>query len=62
MDILAFIILFIIWYGLSLWISIKYGKKMKIGEERSFFLCMIVSPVVGLLITLAVGKKTEQSG
>ena len=45
------IIIFILWYVLSLAVSENLGKKRKIGVEWSFFLCFMLSPVVGYLIT-----------
>ena len=56
MNIYSFLILFILWYGLSLWISEKYGRHRKIGEEWSFFTCFMLSPVLGLIITLLTNK------
>lgn len=40
---------FFAWYILSLVISEQLGKKRKIGVEWSFFLCMILSPVLGFI-------------
>jgi hypothetical protein len=60
MDILIFIVAFLAWYMLSVWISVRYGKKYKIGEEWSFFLCLILSPVIGFLVTYFMGKKQQE--
>jgi hypothetical protein len=51
MDALWFSIIFTAWYILALVISEKIGKNRKIGEEWSFFLSFMLTPVVGLLIT-----------
>jgi len=45
------ILIFILWYVLSLIVSESLGKKSKIGVEWSFFLCIVLTPVVGYLIT-----------
>ena len=47
-----FSIIFTVWYILALVVSEKIGKKRKIGEEWSFFLSIILTPLVGLAITL----------
>lgn len=57
MNALWFSILFTAWYILSLVVSEKIGKKRKIGEEWSFFLSFMLSPVVGLAITLLTKAK-----
>ncbi len=56
MNEILIIIIFLLWYILSLVISMNIGKKRKIGEEWSFFFCMILSPVIGIIITLASAK------
>lgn len=53
MNIYWFTVLFIVWYTASLVISEKLGKKRRIGEEWSFFISMMFSPVVGLIAVLA---------
>jgi hypothetical protein len=52
MNILWISIIFIVWYALALVVSEKVGKKRKIGEEWSFFLSFMLTPVVGLAISL----------
>lgn len=42
------ILAFFVWYILALVIAEKVGKKRKIGEEWSFFLSILLSPLVGL--------------
>lgn len=44
------IVLFILWYGLSLVVSERYGKERKPGIEWLFFISMIFSPIVGFLV------------
>jgi len=52
MNIMWFSIIFTLWYILALVVSEKIGKKRKIGEEWSFFLSIIFTPLVGLAISL----------
>jgi hypothetical protein len=52
MNIMWFSIIFTLWYILALVVSEKIGKKRKIGEEWSFFLSIMLTPLVGLAITL----------
>jgi len=52
MNIMWFSIIFTLWYILALVVSEKIGKKRKIGEEWSFFLSIILTPLVGLAISL----------
>lgn len=45
------IALFVLWYVFSMLISESMGSKKKIGTEWSFFISMLLSPVVGFLVT-----------
>jgi hypothetical protein len=57
MNALWFSIIFTVWYILALVVSETVGKKRKIGEEWSFFLSFLLTPVVGLLISLLTKAK-----
>ena len=57
MNILWLSIIFTAWYILSLVVSEKVGKNRKIGEEWSFFLSFMFSPLVGLIISLVTRPK-----
>ncbi len=57
MNALWFSIIFTLWYILALVVSEKIGKKRKIGEEWSFFLSFMLTPVIGLIITLLTKQK-----
>jgi fumarate reductase subunit C len=57
MNTLWFSIIFTAWYILALIISEKIGKNRKIGEEWSFFLSFMLTPVVGIVITLMTKPK-----
>jgi hypothetical protein len=52
MNILWISIIFIAWYTLSLLVSERIGKKRKIGEEWSFFLSFMLTPIVGLVVSM----------
>ena len=52
MNILWISLIFFAWYILSLVVSEKIGKNRKIGEEWSFFLSFMLTPVIGLAISL----------
>lgn len=56
MNEILIIIIFLAWYILSLVISENIGKNRKIGTEWSFFFCMVLSPVIGIIITLVSTK------
>lgn len=56
MNEIIVIVLFIIWYAGSLIIS-ESVKKSKIGTEWMFFISMIFSPVIGLLVYLFAKEK-----
>ena len=51
------IVVFILWYVFSLIISENIGKQRKIGVEWSFFLSIILSPIVGYIICISSPKK-----
>jgi len=57
MDALWFSIIFTVWYILALVVSEKIGRNRKIGEEWSFFLSFMLTPLVGLVITLLTKPK-----
>jgi hypothetical protein len=52
MNIIWISIIFTLWYILSVVISERIGKKRKIGEEWSFFLSFMLTPLLGLAISL----------
>jgi len=51
-----FIIGFFVWYILALMISVRVGKKRKIGEEWSFIASFTLGPVIGLGLSLMSKK------
>ena len=52
MNIYWFIAIFSVWYIFSLVVSEKLGKYRRIGEEWSFFISMMFSPVIGLILSM----------
>jgi hypothetical protein len=56
MDYFWFMLIFSLWYTFSLVVSEKVGKKKDIGEEWSFFLCMMLTPVIGYGISVLYKK------
>jgi len=51
------ILVFIIWYILSLVVSHNIGKKSKLGVEGSFLLSFLLSPIVGYFASKLSIKK-----
>lgn len=45
------ILIFILWYAISMVVSETIGKRKKIGVQWVFFFCMMLSPVVGYAVT-----------
>jgi hypothetical protein len=50
MDEYIIILLFLVWYVLSLIVSETIGKKKKLGIQMIFFICMMFSPLIGYII------------
>jgi hypothetical protein len=57
MNALWFSIIFAAWYIMALVVSETVGKNRKIGVEWSFFLSFMLTPVVGLVISLMTKSK-----
>jgi len=53
------IFIFIAWYTLSLVVSETLGKKKKIGVQWSFFISIVLSPVIGYIVTAASPKALQ---
>lgn len=56
MQELIFFIIFTIWYAGALIVSERMGKKSRLGEEWTFFIGFIFSPVIGAIIALSMKK------
>jgi hypothetical protein len=57
MNEIIVIAVFVFWYGMSLYISEILGRKSKIGVELLFFISMILSPLLALLMVKAIKYK-----
>ncbi|MFA5420380.1 MAG: hypothetical protein WC341_18140 [Bacteroidales bacterium] len=53
------ILIFILWYSLSMVISETIGKRKKIGVQWIFFFCMMLSPVVGYAVTFLLADRLQ---
>jgi hypothetical protein len=51
------VLIFILWYGLSLFLSESYGKNHKPGVEYLFFISMIFSTLTAFLLIILTKKK-----
>jgi len=47
MNEIWFILAFFAWYALSLVVAEKTGKQSRLGEEWTFFLSFMLSPLMG---------------
>lgn len=57
MEAVYFGIIFMVWYLLSLWISEKYYKNIKMGKQGLFAIAMIFSPLLAYwLVYILTGK------
>jgi len=61
MNVYWFSAIFVLWYAFSLIVSEYIGKKRKIGEEWSFFLSFMLTPVIGLVISLMTKPRPEKN-
>jgi hypothetical protein len=57
MEELLFFIVFTLWYAGALIVSERLGKKSRLGEEWTFFLSFMLTPIIGAV--LAVSTKTR---
>jgi len=56
MDELLFFIIFIIWYAGALIISDKMGKKSRLGEEWTFFIGFMFTPIISAVLASLLKK------
>jgi hypothetical protein len=57
MQELIFFIVFTVWYAGALIVSERIGKKSRIGEEWTFFLSFMLTPIIGAVVALGVKSK-----
>jgi len=56
MQELIFFIVFIVWYAGALIVSERVGKKSKLGEEWTFFIGIMLTPIISAIMGLAMKK------
>jgi len=57
MEELTFFIVFTLWYAGALIVSERFGKKSRLGEEYTFFLSFMLTPIVGAIAALTTRTK-----
>jgi hypothetical protein len=57
MQELIFFIVFTVWYAGALIVSERIGKKSKLGEEWTFFLSFMLTPLIGAVVALGMKIK-----
>lgn len=57
MQELIFFIVFIVWYAGALIVSERIGKKSRLGEEWTFFISFMLTPVIGGILAASLNKK-----
>ena len=56
MQELIFFIVFTLWYAGALIVSERMGKKSKLGEEWTFFIGFMFTPIVSAIAAIALKK------
>lgn len=57
MQELIFFIVFVVWYAGALIVSERIGKNSRLGEEWTFFIGFMFTPVVAVILGLSLRKK-----
>jgi fumarate reductase subunit C len=57
MQELIFFIVFVVWYAGALIVSERIGKNSRLGEEWTFFIGFMLTPVVAAVLGLSLRKK-----
>ena len=57
MQELIFFIVFVVWYAAALIVSERIGKNSRLGEEWTFFIGFMFTPVVAAILGLSLPKK-----
>lgn len=57
MEELIFFIVFTLWYAGALIVSERLGKKSRLGEEWTFFLSFMLTPIIGAILALFIKSK-----
>jgi hypothetical protein len=58
MQELTFFFVFVVWYTGALVVSERIGKKSRLGEEWTFFIACLFTPVVAAILGVLLPKKT----
>lgn len=56
MQELIFFIIFVVWYAGALLVSEKMGRKSRLGEEWTFFLGFIFTPLISAALASILKK------
>ncbi|HSG67839.1 MAG TPA: hypothetical protein VK994_03970 [Bacteroidales bacterium] len=56
MQELIFFIIFIVWYAGALIVSERLGKKSRLGEEWTFFIGFMLTPIVSAIAATLIKK------
>ncbi len=56
MQELIFFIVFTAWYAGALIVSERIGKKSKLGEEWTFFIGFVFTPIVSAILGMSLKK------
>ncbi|NQT78236.1 MAG: hypothetical protein HQ565_11010 [Bacteroidetes bacterium] len=59
MQELIFFIVFVVWYAGALIVSERIGKNSRLGEEWTFFIGFMFTPVVAAILGLSLPKKQK---
>ncbi|MCK4570090.1 MAG: hypothetical protein KAT76_07355 [Bacteroidales bacterium] len=59
MQELIFFIVFVVWYAGALIVAERIGKKSKLGEEWTFFIGFIFTPIISAAISLMLYNKQQ---
>lgn len=57
MEELIFFIVFTVWYSGALIVSERIGKKSRLGEEWTFFLSFMLTPIIGAVLAVSTKSK-----
>jgi glycerol uptake facilitator-like aquaporin len=57
MQELIFFIVFILWYSGALIVAERIGKNSRLGEEWTFFIAFMLTPLVAAILGMAMPKK-----
>lgn len=57
MQELIFFIVFIVWYTGAVIVSERLGKKSRLGEEWTFFISFVFTPLIGWIFAESLKKE-----